>query len=181
MSIIGKIPKPNPMRTLKFHLISYKNAIKNNDVAFDKMQDTYGNGLYQIVEAYKYATFFKSTEEELIFKAYKRTQQQLHPKMSAEQFGEAMTRWLRDSVTLPAVKEFFLRLLENLENINPEKPYIEEKKCQVIRCYNPDYGDDRVCKCGHTYYRHFDSYDNMENVGCKYCFCGNFEEAEENE
>lgn len=32
------------------------------------------------------------------------------------------------------------------------------------------------CKCGHTYYRHFDSYENMEPVGCKYCPCYRFKE-----
>lgn len=35
--------------------------------------------------------------------------------------------------------------------------------------YDPKYGDDRMCKCGHRYYRHFDTYDRMSAVGCKYC------------
>jgi hypothetical protein len=35
--------------------------------------------------------------------------------------------------------------------------------------YNPNYGDDKRCLCGHTYYRHFDSYDEMAPIGCKYC------------
>lgn len=30
------------------------------------------------------------------------------------------------------------------------------------------------CKCGDPYYRHFDSYDNMAPVGCKYCECDTF-------
>lgn len=46
----------------------------------------------------------------------------------------------------------------------------------VHRKYNPDYGDDRVCECGHAYYRHFDSYDNNAPVGCKYCSCFVFAE-----
>ena len=59
--------------------------------------------------------------------------------------------------------------------INAERPYLE---VQVIELrYNPEYGDDRVCICGHTYYRHFDSYDNMEPIGCKYCRCWQFEET----
>lgn len=45
--------------------------------------------------------------------------------------------------------------------------------------YNPRYGDERVCKCGHLYYRHFDTYEDMRNVGCKYCGCLTFEEGEE--
>ena len=36
--------------------------------------------------------------------------------------------------------------------------------------YDPAYGDDRECLCGHPYYRHFDYYDNMYPIGCKYCF-----------
>jgi ADP-ribosylglycohydrolase len=43
--------------------------------------------------------------------------------------------------------------------------------------YNEDYGDDRICKCGHPYYRHFDTYDDMRPVGCKYCDCHEFVEA----
>jgi len=35
--------------------------------------------------------------------------------------------------------------------------------------YDKDFGDDRDCKCGHPYYRHFDTYEDMAPVGCKYC------------
>lgn len=35
-----------------------------------------------------------------------------------------------------------------------------------------------MCVCGHTYYRHFDTWDDMEAVGCKYCGCKEFIEAE---
>jgi hypothetical protein len=44
-----------------------------------------------------------------------------------------------------------------------------------FRSYNRNYGDTRVCKCGHKYYRHFDTHDDMADVGCKYCDCGTFE------
>lgn len=37
--------------------------------------------------------------------------------------------------------------------------------------YNPKFGDDHQCACGHAYERHFDSYAGMEPVGCKYCAC----------
>ena len=47
-----------------------------------------------------------------------------------------------------------------------------------VRKYNPDYGADRMCECGHPYYRHFDTYDQMEDVGCKYCECHTFKEKE---
>jgi hypothetical protein len=36
--------------------------------------------------------------------------------------------------------------------------------------YDPGYGDNRKCECTHSYYRHFDTYDGMAPVGCKYCF-----------
>lgn len=58
-----------------------------------------------------------------------------------------------------------------------EQPYLEVVTIKIDRKYNPKYGDDRKCKCGHPYYRHFDSYEQMEAVGCKYCECYDFEEA----
>ncbi len=58
-----------------------------------------------------------------------------------------------------------------------QKPYIV--KLVFKRVYNPNFGDDRVCKCGHTYYRHFDSYDDMYPCGCKYCNCFRFTEEKE--
>ena len=51
-------------------------------------------------------------------------------------------------------------------------PYLEYYV--KIKRYNPDYGDDKLCKCGHFYYRHFDAYENMAPVGCKYCSCQEF-------
>lgn len=60
-----------------------------------------------------------------------------------------------------------------------ESPYIEKQVITVVRLYNPDYGDKRVCVCGHTYGRHFDHYEDEghQAVGCKYCSCYNFQEA----
>jgi len=49
-----------------------------------------------------------------------------------------------------------------------EKPYIEHTVTTVERSYNPAYGDDRVCECGHPYYRHFDTYENMAVAGCEF-------------
>ena len=40
--------------------------------------------------------------------------------------------------------------------------------------YDKSFGDDKLCVCGHPYYRHFDTYDEMLNVGCKYCECQDF-------
>lgn len=60
-----------------------------------------------------------------------------------------------------------------------EKPYIANARVVVDLKYNPNYGDHRMCLCGHPYHRHFDSYDAMRNVGCKYCACTTFSEDPE--
>ena len=45
----------------------------------------------------------------------------------------------------------------------------------VAKAYDLNYGDDKPCgNCGHAYYRHFDSYEDMSPVGCKYCECMEF-------
>lgn len=62
------------------------------------------------------------------------------------------------------------------ENKKEEPPYLEKIVTTTEYSYNPKYGDDRICKCGHSYYRHFDTYEQMSNVGCKYCQCHHFEE-----
>ena len=59
---------------------------------------------------------------------------------------------------------------------NPNSPYLEYEYKVIQRMYNPNYGDNRKCICGHSYYRHFDSYENMEACGCKYCGCSEFVE-----
>lgn len=60
-----------------------------------------------------------------------------------------------------------------------QEPYIcvEVVTVETVRHYNPDFGDDRVCQCGHSYYRHFDPYEEMRAVGCKYCRCYDFVEG----
>ena len=57
-----------------------------------------------------------------------------------------------------------------------DNPYLEITVTEIIKVYNPEYGDDRICQCGHKYYRHFDTYEEMSNVGCKYCGCSDFVE-----
>lgn len=61
-------------------------------------------------------------------------------------------------------------------NGQSKTPYLIREVLTIVREYNPEYGDNRVCLCGHPYKRHFDSYDNMEAVGCKYCDCDTFHE-----
>lgn len=60
--------------------------------------------------------------------------------------------------------------------MNNELPYIEKKVVKVYKYYNPKFGDNRICKCGHLYYRHFDTYENNRAVGCKFCKCYEFDE-----
>lgn len=67
------------------------------------------------------------------------------------------------------------------EKMKEEKPYIIETITIQKKKYNPNYGDNRMCVCGHTYYRHFDPWDDMEAVGCKYCGCQQFVEAKSEE
>ena len=44
--------------------------------------------------------------------------------------------------------------------------------------YDREFGDYKICKCGHHYKRHFDPFEEMEPVGCKYCHCDTFEQLE---
>jgi len=59
------------------------------------------------------------------------------------------------------------------------QPYLKETEITTRTLYNPNYGDDRICICGHIYYRHFDSYEDMYDCGCKYCECCKFKEKED--
>jgi hypothetical protein len=72
------------------------------------------------------------------------------------------------------------KLVEEYEQDKPvdsfDKPYIEVITVKRKLKYNPKFGNDKICECGHPYHRHFDSYDRMSNIGCKYCECYNFVE-----
>jgi len=48
-----------------------------------------------------------------------------------------------------------------------------------VERYDKDYGDSKLCECEHQYHRHFDSYEDMSPVGCKYCDCDTFREKQE--
>lgn len=54
------------------------------------------------------------------------------------------------------------------------EPYIIETETITVRYWNKDYNQDELCICGHTYYRHFDPYEDMYPRGCKYCQCSDF-------
>lgn len=59
-----------------------------------------------------------------------------------------------------------------------DKPYLLKHITTTVRLYNPEYGDNRICRCGHTYDRHFDGFEETshQDVGCKYCDCSDFAE-----
>lgn len=61
-----------------------------------------------------------------------------------------------------------VRVLQQLDEIVHE---LDEVK---MRIWNPDYDQSAKCACGHIYSRHFDGYDDMRGVGCKYCECFTF-------
>jgi hypothetical protein len=71
-----------------------------------------------------------------------------------------------------AAEEVIAELLQEAEICSCE--YCDEHR--GLGVYDPNFGDGIECKCGHPYYRHFDTYDNMRDVGCKYCYCEVFEE-----
>lgn len=61
------------------------------------------------------------------------------------------------------------------------KPYLTKYVTERRRLYNPHYGDDRICVCGHPYYRHFDlcEEEEFQDAGCKYCLCSTFKDRAE--
>lgn len=64
------------------------------------------------------------------------------------------------------------QIKERLEELQAilEVPHIDLKRWP-LDAYDPAFGDDKECACGHEYDRHFDSYDAMSPIGCKYCDC----------
>lgn len=79
---------------------------------------------------------------------------------------------------LALIAEIIRIIKRGMKEMKEEKPYIIETITIKKKKYNPNYGDNRMCVCGHTYYRHFDSWNDMEAVGCKYCGCQEFVEVE---
>lgn len=74
-----------------------------------------------------------------------------------------------------------------IESILDERPNADallKLLTALVESYDPSFGDDKLCTCGDPYYRHFDTYEDMEPVGCKYagrCGCEGFQLAGEGE
>lgn len=57
-----------------------------------------------------------------------------------------------------------------------DNPYLEELFMYTTKKYNPNYGDDRMCVCGHRYIKHFEIYDRPVPRPCRNCECPEFVE-----
>ena len=57
---------------------------------------------------------------------------------------------------------------------NEHQPYLRRRVSRTILSYNPNYTGPDLCRCGHSYDRHFDPYEDWAAVGCKYCPCATF-------
>lgn len=68
-------------------------------------------------------------------------------------------------------------LRHNLEgNEDPEIiKILSDLKNEIERSWNPNRDQQEKCSCSHAYGRHFDSYEDMYPIGCKYCECDTFE------
>lgn len=91
-----------------------------------------------------------------------------HNKEVANLLKDALTDWEDEDIDAEIFRiphqqsDIIKNIIKELENSSPS--------------YDENFGDDKICKCGHSYYRHFDSWDNMYPVGCKYCGCNDFQE-----
>jgi hypothetical protein len=83
----------------------------------------------------------------------------------------------------PLFSDDLLSLVRLLEEVRDYPGYVGDAPE-----YDPNFGDQKLCQCGHPYYRHFDTYDGMAPVGCKYCYhwqgygnrsCAGFKEQKE--
>lgn len=85
-----------------------------------------------------------------------------------EAFEKSIMEETRLNITVG--REFLLELVElaKLSNL----------VCAIPQ-YSAWFGDDKICECGHVYYRHFDTYEDMSPIGCKYCPCRVFKEQKE--
>lgn len=96
---------------------------------------------------------------------------------------EACYRIYTENKNLPGI-ENALKFFFTSATIYTGKGFFEgeSEPCAIIEIigkegYEKTFGDYRICECDHPYYRHFDTYDNMRVVGCKYCECSDFEET----
>ena len=68
------------------------------------------------------------------------------------------------------IEELFKDLQKQLqENQDISQPYLYSLRLE--KKYNPKYKAEVPCRCGHSYDRHFDAFEEYSAVGCKFCEC----------
>lgn len=75
-------------------------------------------------------------------------------------------QWLTDHNHDQNDLDSLIELIESVLDREDEGHYVS---CANEIEYDPQFGDDKLCLCGDPYYRHFDTYDDMAPIGCKYC------------
>ena len=95
--------------------------------------------------------------------------------MSHEFTSKEIADTIRDSATAT------IRLLSGIEDgdrIHKIRRKVHEVLVDELERtpYDPNFGDDKICVCDHPYERHFDSCEDNDPVGCKYCQCKKFRE-----
>jgi len=123
---------------------------------------------------------FPRAEIEILFQELAEARQRLH---------QARARWYRAGsmvhMTNPNTHREYVfvasRCQQKINSIEHKIATIIFEAADPRLAYDPEFGDERVCRCLHPYRRHFDSYDHMLNVmlnvGCKYCGCEAFVET----
>lgn len=71
------------------------------------------------------------------------------------------------------------RVMENYQSSDVRElrkigDIVSQLENEINRQWNPERDQKAKCKCSHIYERHFDSWEDMRPVGCKYCECGEF-------
>ena len=84
----------------------------------------------------------------------------------------------RTPVTILVTREELKAVTEVLgRNLWPDtQGALSQLMHEYSRRWDPDMDENAECECGDPYYRHFDTYDDMSPVGCKYCECWTFKE-----
>ncbi len=93
------------------------------------------------------------------------------------EFTEVELKEIRDALNNWEMEEGMYDWSPNLAVIRSVREKLGFTE-DVVKMYDPKFGDDKVCVCGHTYYRHFDTHHQMYAIGCKYCHCDQFQDKE---
>jgi hypothetical protein len=100
--------------------------------------------------------------------------------MNDDEFPEVIgdhdeVEWIphRDPIAEPHEQE--ISCVETLVS-DTSGPYLITTVTRTLTAhrFNKAYDQNAKCAepgCDHPYYRHFDTYENMAIVGCKYCIC----------